>query len=99
MDLRPVSLDAVTVTSSSIPSVHSAAQAPSDLADMGTVPGERPGEVPRHSDDLGAATPAVHCPLVVILQISKPGILGWPWRMRQARIGKMRDFGYGGDSG
>jgi hypothetical protein len=93
MDLRPVSLDAVTVTSSSIPSVHSAARAPCDLTDKGTVPGERPGEVPRHGDDLGAATPAVHCPVVVILPMSKTGIFGWPWRMRQAGLGKVREFG------
>ena len=73
MDLRPVSLDAVTVPASSIPAVHSTAPAPSDLTDMGTVSGERPGEVPRHGSDLGAAAPAGHCAVVVILQISKTG--------------------------
>jgi hypothetical protein len=73
MDLRPVALDAVTVPSSSIPAAHSTAPAPAGPTDMGTVPGERPGEVPRHGNDLGAAAPAGHCPVVVILQISKPG--------------------------
>ena len=41
---------------------------------MGTVPGERPGEVPGHGDDLGAAAPRRSLPVVVNLQIGQTGI-------------------------
>ncbi len=94
MDLWPVSLDAVTVPSSSIPAVHSAAPAPAGLTDMGTVPGERPGEVPRHGNDLRAAAPAGHCLVVVILQISKTGIFKLALENAgRAGPGKVPEFG------